>query len=132
MITQNYLTLSQAANSLQQKTQRASVWRWCRYGLKSVNGQKIYLKHYRIGREILTTQEDLDNFFKYLAQADMEHFGKDKPKPARRIIPPKPNKKAQEQAENELRASGILKPHKGHIPSQKSTNAPHKGEQVDG
>jgi hypothetical protein len=43
----------------------STLYRWCRHG---INGVK--LEYVRIGRNIATTAEALDRFFKALAEAD--------------------------------------------------------------
>ena len=52
----------------------ASVWRWCRYGILARNGNRIRLRHYRVGGKIFTKMTDLTEFFSAIAQADAKHF----------------------------------------------------------
>src|ERR1700693_4204065 len=69
-------TTTDAAGKSRKRKRRhpASVWRWCRYGIQARNGQRIRLRHYRVGGQILTTAADLAEFFAATAIADAEHF----------------------------------------------------------
>jgi len=108
----NLITLSKAANMCPIKTTRQSVWRWCRKGLVSKSGERVYLEHYRLGREILTTEENLIQFMENTADADKPYF---EPKHGRRFkasnkpLSSSALKKRQEQAKKELIANGFLK-----------------------
>ena len=69
-----YLSLAQAANLCPNRPSANAVWRWCRKGVKSRSGGRIYLRHYRVGGTIHTTEHDLDTFFEDIAQADRSYF----------------------------------------------------------
>jgi hypothetical protein len=69
-----YITLSQAARRLPQRTHTAAVWRWCRRGILTRNGQRIYLDHVRLGGRIYVTPQAITTFGQQLALGDREHF----------------------------------------------------------
>ena len=69
-----YISLVTAAKQCPSRPSANAVWRWCRRGVLSRSGQRVYLKHYRVGRKIFTTKEDLHHFFEALAAADRVHF----------------------------------------------------------
>ena len=74
METKRYITLIVAANSLPNRPSANAVWRWCRRGVLSRAGERVYLKHYRMGGKIFTTEDDLQHFFEALAEADRVYF----------------------------------------------------------
>lgn len=59
----------EAAGKLYGQTEYA-IWRWCRKGIKGRSGQRVYLKHIRSGRRLLTTQAWLDEFHTDLSRED--------------------------------------------------------------
>lgn len=71
------LTLAQAAASCSTKPDPASVWRWCRKGIKTSGGRRVRLEHVRVGGRIYTTEPAMERFFAAVAAADMEHFQDD-------------------------------------------------------
>ena len=76
-----YIDLSEAAKRTPGHPHMASVWRWCRKGVKSRSGDRIYLSHVRAGGRIFTTAEDLERFFAMVAAADTLHFQRDAESP---------------------------------------------------
>jgi hypothetical protein len=52
----------------------AALWRWCRKGILARSGERVRLKHYRIGGRLYTTEADLVAFFDAVTAADAEHF----------------------------------------------------------
>jgi len=72
--TSKYLTLSEAAQVIPGRPHTSSLWRACRKGVLGRNGERIYLGHYRWGRRIFTTREDIEQYVQALQRADAEHF----------------------------------------------------------
>jgi len=70
----DYLTLVQMAQAAPSQLSPHCLWRWCRQGVKSRAGERIRLKHVRIGGKILTKIEWVEEFGLRLAEADAEHF----------------------------------------------------------
>src|ERR1700675_4539375 len=72
-IPENILSLSEAARAVPamdgRRPHTASVWRWCRRGIKR-NGRTVKLAYLRIGRRIAVKSESLNEFFVALAEAD--------------------------------------------------------------
>jgi len=52
----------------------ASVWRWCRKGLKARNGDRIHLRHTRIGRRVVVPVEAVAEFLDAVSVADAAYF----------------------------------------------------------
>ncbi|MBI1190042.1 MAG: hypothetical protein GC200_05095 [Tepidisphaera sp.] len=104
MTTQSgpYLSM-EAAGKLYGQTEYA-IWRWCRKGIKARSGQRVYLKHIRSGRRLLTTQTWLDEFHADLTRED--HAGL----ATGASVEPKPDTQsvsAVADAQAELAAAGI-------------------------
>jgi len=71
---QEYLTLSEAAKHIPSRPSTQSLWRWCRRGLRTRDGGRAHLDHRRIGGQIYTTDEWLDEFFRETTDKDVAHF----------------------------------------------------------
>jgi hypothetical protein len=71
---EDLLTLSQAAKVAPGRPSSNCVWRWCRRGLSSRAGERVYLQHVRVGGKIYTRTQWLDQFWRTLADADVQHF----------------------------------------------------------
>ncbi len=71
----NYISLSHAAKSDSDHLTYNALWRWCRRGIKTRSGQTVKLHHKRIGGQIFTTAEALNEFLGILAQEDSTYFG---------------------------------------------------------
>jgi hypothetical protein len=71
---ETYITLTQAGNIAPGRPSTNCLWRWCRRGVKSRNGEKVRLRHIRIGGKIFTTRRWLDVFGQQLAEADARYF----------------------------------------------------------
>lgn len=69
-----FLTVCEAAERVPGCPAKSSVWRWCRWGVKSPQGHRIRLAHRRVGGRILIGVDALDAFLSALAQADAAHF----------------------------------------------------------
>ncbi len=109
------LTLGEACKITPGRPSTNCVWRWCRQGVLSRNGQRTHLQHVRLGGRIYTTARWLDEFGERLAAADGEHFNVDD------ALPPPPRKRratrrrryeahrraAIEHAVNELEGAGL-------------------------
>lgn len=108
MATTEYLSLSQAAKRVPSRPSTCSLWRWCRRGVKSRNGERVYLEHVRIGGQVFTTERWLVSFFEDTATADNEYF-RQKTEP-RLILESRTDKQRQaeiDKANRELEADGI-------------------------
>ena len=70
----DYISLVQAAKICPNRPSANAVWRWARKGVKSRSGGRIYLRHYRVGGTLHTTENDLHAFFAEIAQADRSYF----------------------------------------------------------
>jgi len=104
---QKLMTLGEAANACPKRTSANSLWRWARRGLKARNGERIHLRHLRVGGMIFIPADGLEEFFNALATADIEHFDKpNTPEPT-----PAKNKggarSAHQQAKALLAARGL-------------------------
>ena len=128
-VTTDLLTLSEAAKrcpALHKQAPKAGprsksrpatmrLWRWCRGGVLARNGQKVRLKHYRVGGRIMVTESDLIAFFAATAEAGVEHFraapvaspSVEEPARAPDARAPDARAKAAARAEAELRREGF-------------------------
>ena len=68
------LTLSQAAKLVPGRPHASTIWRWCRRGVLSRNGERIRLQHIRMGGKIFTKEIWVEEFGHKLAEADVEYF----------------------------------------------------------
>ncbi len=101
----NYLTLAEAARLAPGRPSANAVWRWCRKGVKSRNGETIRLTHVRAGRQIFTTSDWMDEFFAVQARADLEGL-----RPDRLQLAPRPKQHVNhgpEEARQYLRRQGF-------------------------
>jgi len=114
----DYITLGEAAKLAPGRPSANCIWRWCRKGVLSRAGQRVRLRHVRIGGKIFTKAEWLNEFGQSLAAADAEHFdlpgrqaGLDNapslPTPGRRPRTDGQRQAAIERAERELREAGV-------------------------
>jgi hypothetical protein len=70
----HFLTMAQAARVLPQPRRTAAVWRWCRRGILTRAGERVYLWHVRFGRTMYTSMESLVKFGRLIAEADGRHL----------------------------------------------------------
>ncbi|MEZ6190018.1 MAG: DUF1580 domain-containing protein [Phycisphaerales bacterium] len=70
----NLITLGAAAKRAPGRPSAATIYRWCRQGLKARNGKKIYLKTIRAGGKLFTSEQWLIIFFEAVSNADAAHF----------------------------------------------------------
>lgn len=81
-----------------------ALWRWCRKGIKARSGQRVFLKHIRSGRRLMTTQAWLDEFHADLIREDHAGLATGAP------VHPKHHHQrdaAVAKAQSELAAAGI-------------------------
>lgn len=74
-VTDEYITLTDAAKIAPGRPSTNCVWRWCRRGVLSRGGERVRLQHLRIGGMIYTTARWLEEFGRKLAEADAKYFG---------------------------------------------------------
>lgn len=51
-----------------------SVWRACRFGLRSRSGVRVQLEHVRVGRRLYSSFQAVLDFERALRDRDLEHF----------------------------------------------------------
>lgn len=118
-----HITLTQVAKVAPGRPSTNCLWRWCRRGVKARDGQRVRLKHLRIGGKIFTTLGWLETFGRELAHADAKYFdlceaaanaaaAAEPPFPRRRRaslpVLPDPSKRCEaENAERELEEAGL-------------------------
>lgn len=85
------ITLIEAAKRTPGRPSANCVWRWCRKGVLTRKGERIRLRHVRIGGKLFTSSRWLAEFGQAVASADAEYFddatGHDAPR-RRRVLPP--------------------------------------------
>ncbi len=69
-----YLSLTEVAKIAPGRPSTNCVWRWCRRGVLSRGGDRVRLRHVRIGGMIYTTAGWLAEFGQCLADADARYF----------------------------------------------------------
>ena len=70
----DYLTCTEAAKLFPGRPSANCIWRWCRRGVAARNGERVRLRHVRLGGRLLTTRQWLDMFGHALAAADTKFF----------------------------------------------------------
>ena len=73
--TGEYITLAKAAQLAPGRPSSNCVWRWCRRGVLARSGERVHLRHVRVGGKIFTKSAWVDDFGERLARADAEYFG---------------------------------------------------------
>lgn len=73
-VTDDYITLTEAAKIAPGRPSTNCIWRWCRRGVKARGGERVRLQHVRIGGMIYTTARWLKAFGRALAEADAKYF----------------------------------------------------------
>lgn len=104
------LTLTEAAKRLPTRPNSCTVWRWCRRGVLSRNGERIRLEHMRLGGRIFIAEGAIEKFGRALAESDGEHF--QATEPAAKPIAARTRSEAEQTARaqramEQLRARGI-------------------------
>jgi hypothetical protein len=69
-----YITLTKAAQLAPGRPSTNCLWRWCRRGVLARTGERIRLRHVRVGGKIFTTELWLAEFGRQLAEADRAYF----------------------------------------------------------
>ena len=72
-----YVSLTEAAKLAPGTPHVASLWRWCRRGIRARGGERIRLQHVRMGGALYTTAGWIDEFGHALAAADAQFFDRD-------------------------------------------------------
>jgi hypothetical protein len=111
----NYITLTQIANIAPGRPKTNCIWRWCRRGVLSRSGERVRLRHVRIGGMIFSTRQWLDEFGRRLAEADSKYFdlvdaaqrGDTARRRRKETRSEEARRQAIEEADRELRAVGI-------------------------
>lgn len=106
-MSHQYISLSEAARQSPGRPHVASVWRWCRRGVKSRSGVRVRLGYVRAGGKLFTTEAALSEFFESVAKADAEHFDRPVPSPEATRAE-RHRERAIKSAETVLGAGGIL------------------------
>ncbi len=107
------LSLAEAAKIAPGRPSTNCIWRWCRKGVLARDGQRVRLKHTRIGGKIYTTAQWIEEFGQRLAEADSKHFDlSDNVAPAlnpshTQSRTERQRQAAIEQAEQELADAGV-------------------------
>ncbi len=107
LTSKDYVTLAAAARLSPGRPSANAVWRWCRKGIKSRSGIRIWLDHVRIGGRIFTTADAVRRFGEELARSDCAHFGTS---PAGSIGTARTDRQRQgavDRADHELDSAGI-------------------------
>ena len=110
--TQEYITLTQAAQMAPSRPSINCIWRWSRKGVLARSGERVRLQHVRIGGKLYTTAAWLSQFGQTLAEADANYFRLDS-KPvvslpaAPRTRTDKQRQAAIEKADRELAEMGV-------------------------
>jgi len=108
---QEYITLKEASAIAPGHRSANCIWRWCRQGVRSRSGERVFLRHVRVGRQVFTTARWLVEFGENLAEADSAYFRLSRK--ARRKIPTshgrtdRQRQAAIEKAERELAEMGV-------------------------
>ena len=107
--TTDYLTISEAAKIAPGQPHLSAVWRWCRRGILTRAGGRVYLKHIRAGGRVFTTAQWLNDFYAAIEDGDLEHFSKPKNGGAKlpKARTPNARQRAVERARVELAKEGI-------------------------
>jgi hypothetical protein len=85
-----YFDLCRAAKLFPADPSMACIWRWCRKGCKARNGERVHLKHVRVGGKLYTTKEWADQFMADMAKHDQQHFRPEPPAEAAPVESPSP------------------------------------------
>ncbi len=114
---EDLLPLSRAAQIAPGRPSSNCVWRWCRRGLRPRAGERVYLRHVRVGGKVYTSREWLEDFGQALAEADAAYFRRaedDASQPDPRVQPKRRRKRFEhhrrqtiDQATRELEDAGL-------------------------
>ena len=73
-ISDDHISLTEVAKIAPGRPTPSCVWRWCRKGVLARNGDRIRLRHVRVGGKIFTRRGWLKEFGTALADADARYF----------------------------------------------------------
>lgn len=73
-LTDEHISLTEAAKIAPGRPSTNCIWRWCRRGVLSRGSERVRLQHLRIGGKIFTTARWLEEFGRALAEADARYF----------------------------------------------------------
>ncbi len=101
------MTLSQVAKVSPGRPSTNCLWRWCRRGVLSRAGERVYLRHVRVGGKVFTRVEWIEDFGRTLAEADAAYFRQDEDDGVVQPAPSRPKRRRQrfEQHRREAIAS---------------------------
>ena len=77
MLLPELLTLEAAARKLPGRPSVTTGWRWCVRGIATRTGERVRLRHRRLGRRLFVTEADLDAFSRTLAARAADALVKD-------------------------------------------------------
>jgi len=69
-MSDDYITLREAAHRTPGQPSIGTIWRWARRGILTRIGSTVRLQHVRIGGRVYTTEAWLQDFFREVAATD--------------------------------------------------------------
>ena len=116
------LTLTEAARVVPGRPHASTLWRWARRGIRARNGQRIRLRHQRLGARVYVTRDWLDQFATEVAAADCEAIDAEEDDldvpPQAKHSKPRNRDAAIDRAEQRLIAEGIRIRPQSHAKAQ--------------
>lgn len=103
----DHLSLAAASRLVPGRPHTSTLWRWCRRGVLARSGERIRLKHIRLGARVFTTREALDEFGRALADADAAYFADDNSRRAREPDIESTRRAALDAVDQELAREGL-------------------------
>ncbi len=70
----NMVTIGEFAKLVPGDPAPSTIWRWCRKGIKTRNGQQVRLPHQRVGKRLFVDASKASEFFKEIADQDVAYF----------------------------------------------------------
>lgn len=98
----SYLTLAQVAASSPGRPHVSAVWRWCRKGVLARNGERVKLRHIRIGARVFVPTGALEEFAEKLAEADATYFDQPATPALSHDITYKPRRRTEAQRRRDI------------------------------
>lgn len=92
---EKHLSLGEACKIAPGRPSTNCVWRWCRRGVLSRTGERVYLQHVRVGGKLYTRAEWLEDFGQTLAEADAGHFRRNEDDAEPPPAPSRPKRRRQ-------------------------------------
>ncbi len=93
--SEELLTLTQAAKIAPGRPSSNCLWRWCRRGVLSRAGDRVYLQHIRVGGMVYTRSDWLEEFGQTLAEADAAYFRQNEDGALPQPSPSRPKRRRQ-------------------------------------